>query len=210
MPVPTRYAPFSADFPLDFPLDAPLDVPLDAVLGAALAGTANPCHRIRRFVSPVTRMLLASDGLTTTLLESLAGEPLHLQCLAQLRATARDAGPGVPGLLRTGEGGPVLLRYSAATVSDGRALSVNHVVARLGVAPGLEECLTSTSIPLGPALHAAGTGHRRTLLDVGRRSWQSDGGHARPACYKTYLLWHGEEPLALINELFNPAAVPAG
>ncbi|MDT0342000.1 hypothetical protein [Streptomyces litchfieldiae] len=195
--------------PLAFPLDVPLDVPLDAIFGAALNGAADPRTRIRGFASPLTRMLLSSDGLTTTLLESLAGESLHLHCLAQLRAPAHETGDGVPALLRIDRGGEVLVRYSATTRHDGQALSVNHVVARVGLSPALEPCLTSTSIPLGPALHAAGTGHRRTLLDAGRRHWHGEGGLSRPACYKTYLLWHGDDPLALINELFNPGAVPA-
>ncbi|WP_159037243.1 hypothetical protein [Streptomyces specialis] len=195
--------------PRTFPLDVPLDVPLDAILGAALDGPADPRERIRHFASPVTRMLLSSEGLTTTLLESMAGESLHLTCLAQLRTPARETGNGVPALLRIDGGGDVLVRYSATTRTGGQALSVNHVVARLGLAPGLEPCLTSRSIPLGPALTAAGTGYRRTLLDAGRRPWTDEDGHWRLAAYKTYLVWHGDDPLALINELFNPSAVPA-
>jgi chorismate-pyruvate lyase len=154
-------------------------------------------------------MLLSSDGLTTTLLEALAGESLRLHCLAQLRAPAHDTGDGVPALLRIDGGGEVLVRYSATTRRDGRALSVNHVVARVDLSPAVEPCLTSTSLPLGPALHAAGTGHRRTLLDAGRRAWRGEGGPGRPACFKTYLLWHGAEPLALVDELFSPDAVAA-
>ncbi|WP_147437621.1 hypothetical protein [Streptomyces radicis] len=207
-PLPPSVPPRS--FPLEFPLDVPLDVPLDAIFGAALGGAADPRTKIRRFASPLTRMLLTSEGLTTTLLEAMAGESLHLRCLAQLRAPAHATGDGVPPLLRIDAGGDVLVRYSATTRRGGPALSVNHVVARLGLAPGIQACLTSTSIPLGPALHAAGTGHRRTLLDAGRRAWRGEGGVTRPACYKTYLVWHGDEPLALIDELFNPGTVPAG
>ncbi|WP_049576865.1 hypothetical protein [Streptomyces sp. SBT349] len=210
MSVPTPCGVPPLGFPLAFPLDVPLDVPLDAIFGAALDEASDPRNRIRRFESPLTRMLLSSDGLTTTLLESMAGESLHLHCLAQLRVPARETGDGVPALLRIDGGGKVLVRYSATTRPTGEALSVNHVVARLGLSPGIQACLTSTSIPLGPALHAAGTGHRRTLLDAGRRLWRGEGGLTRTACYKTYLVWHGEEPLALINELFNPGTVPAG
>ncbi|UCM89224.1 hypothetical protein [Streptomyces marincola] len=207
-PLP-RAAPPREPLPLAFPLDVPLDVPLDAIFGSALGGDADPRRRVRGFASPATRMLLSSEGLTTTLLEALAGESLRLHCLAQLRARAEDAGDGVSALLRTDRDAEVLVRYSATTRRDGLALSVNHVVARIGLAPGIEPCLTSTSIPLGPALHAAGTGHRRTLLCVGRRPWQGEGGRDLTACYKTYVVWHGEEPFALIDELFNPAAVPA-
>jgi chorismate-pyruvate lyase len=162
-----------------------------------------------RFASPITRILLSSEGLTTTLLESLAGEPLGLRCLAQLHVRAGDAGPGVPALLGVPAGASVLVRHSTTHRSCGETLSVNHVVARVDLAtrlgPAVVTALASPDRPLGPALAAMGTGHRRTLLDAGRRSWGP-----RPACFKTYLVWHGDQPLVLIHELFNPAVVPAG
>ncbi|WP_052847388.1 hypothetical protein [Streptomyces avicenniae] len=150
-------------------------------------------------------MLLASDGLTTTLLEALAGERLRLHRIAQGRTSADTAGPAVPALLRTDGHATVLVRHSALLRPEGAALSANHVVARAGpdLPADIAACLTGDTVPLGPALSAAGAGHRRTVLDVGRRSWGP-----RPACYKTYLIWHGNEPLALVHELFHPDLVP--
>ncbi|UED85180.1 hypothetical protein [Streptomyces profundus] len=189
-----------------FPLVFPLAFPLERAVAAA---RERPLARTRGFASPLTRMLLSSEGQTTTLLESLSGESLRLRFLAQLRVTARQTGEGVAALLRTGEDDGVLVRHTATVRAGDEPLSVNHVVARLDLAPAIEHCLTSTSIPLGRALTEAGTGHRRTLLDTGRRRWEQDGDR-RTACYKTYLVWHGDEPLVLINELFNPLFVPAG
>ncbi|WP_129841374.1 hypothetical protein [Streptomyces sp. RFCAC02] len=159
-----------------------------------------------RFASPLTRILLAGDGLTTTLLEALAGERPRLHRVAQSHAPAAAGGPAVPPLLHVAPGTDVLVRRTALLRADGAPLSANHVVAHLGphLPAAITACLTGDSVPLGPALNAAGAGHRRTLLDVGRRTWD-----ARPACYKTYLVWHGDAPLALINELFHPDLVPA-
>ncbi|MFI7274249.1 hypothetical protein [Streptomyces sp. NPDC049879] len=158
-----------------------------------------------RFASPLTRMLLAGDGLTTTLLEALSGERLHLHRIAQAQASAGAAGHAVPGLLRAEHHSTVLVRHSALLRQEGGAVSANHVVARIGqdLPPAVAACLTGDTLPLGPALSAVGAGHRRTVLDVGRRTWGP-----RPACYKTYLIWLGDEPLALVHELFHPDLVP--
>ncbi|SOD67621.1 chorismate lyase [Streptomyces zhaozhouensis] len=186
----------SGVFPLAFPVVFPL------------GRRTWPLVRPGEFASPLTRMLLSSEGQTTTLLESLAGESLRLRCLAQLRVPTRQTGEGVAALLGVDEDAGVLVRHTATTRQGGEPLSVNHVVARLDLAPAIEHCLTSTSVPLGRALTEAGTGHRRTLLETGRRPW-GQGSDDRPACFKTYLVWHGDEPLVLINELFNPSHVPA-
>ncbi|WP_147472716.1 hypothetical protein [Streptomyces triticirhizae] len=190
----------SGVFPLAFPLSFPLE---------PRAGGVRPLVHTRDFASPLTRILLSSEGQTTTLLESMSGESLRLRCLAQLRVPARQTGEGVAGLLGVHEEAGVLVRHTATTRQGGEPLSVNHVVARLDLEPAIEHCLTSTSVPLGRALTKAGTGHRRTLLETGRRRW-GQGGDDRAACYKTYLVWHRDEPLVLINELFNPSFVPAG
>ncbi|MDT0267213.1 hypothetical protein RM844_13045 [Streptomyces sp. DSM 44915] len=190
----------SGVFPLVFPLSFPLEPRL---------GRGRPLEHTRGFASPLTRIVLSSEGQTTTLLESMSGESLRLRCLAQLRVTARETGEGVAALLRTPEDTGVLVRHTATTRTCGEPLSVNHVVARLDLEPAIEHCLTSTSVPLGRALTEAGTGHRRTLLETGRRPW-GQGGDNRPACFKTYLVWHRDLPLVLINELFNPSYVPAG
>ncbi|WP_165956374.1 hypothetical protein, partial [Streptomyces hainanensis] len=129
--------------------------------------------------------------------------PLH-----QGRLPVGEAAPGAADLLRATTGTEVLTRHSLSLGSADRALSVNHVVIRLDLLPRLAERLSVSALPLGAVLWSMGTGHRRTVLAAGRRSWP-DGAEEGPGCFKTYLLWHGDAPLAAITETFNPAVVPA-
>ncbi|MFR9727948.1 hypothetical protein ACL03H_01885 [Saccharopolyspora sp. MS10] len=151
-------------------------------------------------------MLLSSDGLTTTLLESRIGRRAHVHRAEHSRTTAAAGPPGAAALLRMTARDELLVRGSVLATDDGRALSVNHVVARTDV-PGADRCLTDDRTPLGFALHAAGTGFRRTVLDVGLRPWPEDPG--RPAAFKTYLLWHEDVPAVAIGELFHPDVISA-
>jgi chorismate-pyruvate lyase len=162
--------------------------------------------RIACFASPSTRMLLSSEGLTTTLLTAWVGTAVRVRWAEHQRVHVGDAPTGAGTLLRLDGDAEVVVRHSVLAARDGRDLSRNVVVARLGLAPRAEECLTDTSVPLGERLHAAGTGYRRSVLDAGRSCWGQSSD--RPAAYKTYVLWHGDEPLATICEVFNPEVVP--
>lgn len=166
-----------------------------------------PSERIARFTSPLTRILLSSEGLTTTLLSALMGEPMRLYRLEQRRVLATEAGTGPVRLLELAAEEHVLLRRSVATRPGGILASMTHVVTRLDLEPGLAECFTGAAVAMDQALHAAGTGHRRTLLAAGCQPWPG-GGPQRTACFKAYRLWHADQPLALVHELFNPELVP--
>ncbi|MGW7295894.1 chorismate--pyruvate lyase family protein [Streptomyces xiamenensis] len=168
-----------------------------------ITGGAPLTERIADFASPLTRMLLSGDGLTTTALHALTGAAPRVRLLRADRIPAGRAGRPVPALLEIGEEQGVLTRHSALTGPGGRWLSVNRVAARDDLLPEIRPLLADGRLPIGAALHAAGTGHRRTVLDAGRRRWPS----GEPACYKTYLLWHGDRPLVLVNELFHPSLV---
>ncbi|MBB1262084.1 hypothetical protein [Streptomyces alkaliterrae] len=200
------------------------------------------------FASPLTRMLLSSEGMTTTLLEAWAGRPLRPTAVALERA--RPAWwPREAELLRVPEDGPELLvRRSRLVTPEGDALSRNRIVACGDMPTELRRVMGDASAPLGPALQAAGTGFRRTLLAAGTDRWAplenvvpeggarpeaaepeaAEPGAAEPeaaepgavraeaapppgagAAFKTYLLWHGEEPFAVVTEVFNPDFVPA-
>ncbi|GAB2904953.1 hypothetical protein [Streptomyces mayteni] len=173
-----------------------------------LGPDADPGPSIARFASPLTRMLLSSEGLTTTLLAALTAVRPRLHPLHQGRLPAGEAAPGAADLLRAPNGTEVLTRHSLSLGNADRALSVNHVVIRLDLLPRLAERLSVSALPLGAVLWSMGTGHRRTVLAAGRRSWPHDAEDG-PGCFKTYLLWHGDAPLAAITETFNPAVVPA-
>ncbi|WP_326686872.1 hypothetical protein OIE63_06765 [Streptomyces sp. NBC_01795] len=168
------------------------------------------------FVSPATRMLLSSEGLTTTLLGALVGSRVRVRHAECRRVPGSAAPAGAATLLGAGDKSQLLVRCSQLSTDvdgngsgngDGPTVSMNLVVARLEKCAGLERCLTDATVPLGEALHGVGTGHRRTVLDVGCRPWPEAAG--RLAAFKTYVLWHRDDPVLAINELFNPDLVPA-
>ncbi|GAA2608391.1 hypothetical protein [Streptomyces axinellae] len=160
------------------------------------------------FDSPATRMLLSSEGLTTTLLGAWVGSRLRVRRAECRRIPGGTAPAGAAALLGVAEESELLVRASLLGAGeDGPTVSMNLVVARLDKCAGLERCLTDATVPLGEALHGLGTGHRRTVLDVGCRPWP--GAVGRLAAFKTYVLWHRDDPVLAINELFNPDLVPA-
>ncbi|MDT0317589.1 hypothetical protein [Streptomyces millisiae] len=173
-----------------------------------VAPDADPTPAIARFASPLTRILLSSEGLTTTLLAALTAVRPRLRPVHQGRLPAAEAAPGAAELLRAGARTEVLTRHSLSLGHQDRALSVNHVVIRLDLLPRLAERLSVSALPLGAVLWAMGTGHRRTVLAAGHRAWPHDP-EVGPGCFKTYVLWHDDEPLAAVTETFNPAVVPA-
>ncbi|MEV4557386.1 hypothetical protein AB0K51_10365 [Kitasatospora sp. NPDC049285] len=183
-------------------------MPLQSIVASAhefaARRPAETAVRIQAFVAAPTRMLLAADGLTTTLLEAWTGAPARIAQADHRRVRAADAPGGSAGLLECPPEEELLVRRSVLAAGDGTELSRNVVVARPGLSGVAERHLTDTSAPIGPGLHAAGTAYRRTVLDAGVLDWDGE-----PAAYKTYLMWHGSWPLAAITEVFNPAVVPA-
>ncbi|RKN45599.1 hypothetical protein [Streptomyces hoynatensis] len=184
-----------------------LPLPSAAAADFADRPSAVTAARIARFACPATRMLLSSDGLTSTLLAAWLGTTVRVRRAHHRLVRAPQAPLGATALLRAGEADEFLVRRSVLAAGDGRDLSRNVVVARAGLLGAADRCLADPSALLGETLHAAGTGHRRSVLDAGRRPWDAAGD--APAAYKTYVLWHGETPLVAISELFHPRVVPA-
>ncbi|MFD7643651.1 chorismate pyruvate-lyase family protein [Kitasatospora sp. NPDC059795] len=165
---------------------------------------AELAERIGAFAEPATRILLGADGLTTTLLAAWTGAPVRVGCADHRRVAAAGAPAGAAALLRAAADEELIVRRSVLTGPADAELSRNLVVARPVLSAAAEQCLTDPAAPIGAALQASGTGLRRTVLDAGVRDW--DGADA---AYKTYLMWHGTQPLAVVTETFDPAAVPA-
>lgn len=174
--------------------------------GFAVRGAGEIREGLDRFAHTSTRLLLGSDGLTTPLLEAWVGSAVSVRQMNHRLVRGCDAPVGAADLLEAASDEILLERRSvlASASSGGVDLSQNVVVARPGLSEAVERCLTDGSATIGRMLQAAGTGHRRTIVEVGLDTW---GGE--PAAYKTYLLWHGEQPLATVTELFNPEVVPA-
>ncbi|MCX5389619.1 chorismate pyruvate-lyase family protein [Streptomyces sp. NPDC006482] len=172
--------------------------------GFAVRGATETREELDSFAHTTTRLLLGSDGLTTPLLEAWVGSAVSVRRMSHRLVRACDAPVAAVDLLEASWDEILLERRSVLASSGGVDLSRNVIVARSGVSAAVERCLTDGSATIGRMLQAAGTGHRRTIVGVGLGTW---GGE--PAAYKTYLLWHGEQPLATITELFNPEIVPA-
>ncbi|MFI2238247.1 3-deoxy-7-phosphoheptulonate synthase [Streptomyces chrestomyceticus] len=164
---------------------------------------------VARFSSPLTRMLLASDGLTTTLLESALATPLRLRVLHQGTAPAAAQDALARRCLSLGRDEQVLVRRSALADAALTPVSLNTVVGLVPDDPALAACLTSGRTPIGYGLRAAGAMRTRRLVEVGVAGWEQDG-RVRPAVFKAYVVLDGDRPWLFIRELFNPRLVPAG
>lgn len=160
-----------------------------------------------RAAAPQTRMLLASDGSTTTLLQALLGEELRLR----LDGVAMRTGQDVPEATRVALGvlpeNPVLVRRSALVTSGGVAVSLNLVVARAPVGDVLGRVLTGRE-PIGRIMNGSRAGHRRILLDSGWDWWDADREAVRCA-FKAYVIVEDAVPAIHVFERFNPRFIPA-
>ncbi|MFJ7157364.1 hypothetical protein ACIQUQ_20740 [Streptomyces sp. NPDC101118] len=172
--------------------------------GTAVPGAGTDRGRLDGFADPATRLLLCSDGLTTPLLEAWVGAGVSVREMSTRLVRAGEAPTESVELLAADPDEVLLERRSVLASSAGVDLSRNVVLARCGLTDAVERCLTDGSATIGRLLREAGTGHRRTIVEAGLGSW---GG--QPAAFKTYVLWHGDQPLATVTELFNPEVVPA-
>ncbi|MEV5595433.1 3-deoxy-7-phosphoheptulonate synthase [Streptomyces sp. NPDC052496] len=163
---------------------------------------------VARFRSPLTRMLLASDGLTTTLLESALATPLRLRVLHQGTAPAAAQDALTRRCLSLGRDEQVLVRRSALADAALTPVSLNTVVGLVPDDPALAACLTSGRTPIGYGLRAAGAMRGRRLVEVGVAGWEHDG-RVRSAVFKSYVVLDGDRPWLFLRELFNPRLVPA-
>ncbi|MEV0385757.1 chorismate pyruvate-lyase family protein [Nonomuraea sp. NPDC050643] len=161
------------------------------------------------FHSPLTRMLVSSDGSTTRLLEAATAGPLSIRVLRQTVAPALHATlQGPAELLGLPADASVVSRYSALLDDQARPVALNHVVAAPAIDAPTDQIIADPSRAIGIALALHQIDHRRQLLACGLADWPSAPGPT-PAVVRTYLIWRGRQPLMFIRELFDPARVPA-
>ncbi|WP_169814370.1 3-deoxy-7-phosphoheptulonate synthase [Nocardia mexicana] len=149
------------------------------------------------FTDPTARMLLASDGLTTPLLEAALGTALHIRVLRQDVVSADRVSETVAQALRLDEDCAAVVRRSGLVDPNLTLVSVNHVVSeqssatRFGIdGPG----------PIGYHLTARGVAQSRRVLWTGMARW-IDG---RPCIAKAYVIDVSSAPVCYIKECFNP------
>ena len=160
--------------------------------------------RLTRF----QRLLVATDGTVTHLLEIYAGEPVEVVKLEQVFGTtdAGDADLGVPTdekVLRR----EVLLRSAR---SRQNLLHARSVVVLARVDPGLVDDLLATHAPLGFLLGERRTETFREVLEAGTEPAGAVGAHfgidaAAEVVARTYRIVTGGRPVVLVRERF-----PAG
>ncbi|GAA0925205.1 hypothetical protein [Nonomuraea longicatena] len=157
------------------------------------------------FADARTRMLLANDGSTTRLLESVLRGPLTVIVEKQVEEDAAGLPRPVREALRLDRRETVVTRRSLLVTADHRPVSRNLVVI---ADESLHRLVADRTVPLGLALVSAGVEQRRTTLAIGRCSWPQAGPY-RLAAVKTYLIATGGHPRLHLREIYNPDLFPA-
>ncbi|RLV04565.1 hypothetical protein CTZ27_11660 [Streptomyces griseocarneus] len=158
------------------------------------------------FRSPVTRMLLASDGLTTVLLQALTQavltprvDSIETMPGRHVKATARSA-------LRLAEDDVCLVRRTRLVTRTGEVVSANIVVAPAGQDGRIDAAMRDRARPIGFAFAAAGLPMSRRVSQVGLAPWPQ--ASATQCVFKAYTLNAADKPWAYICELFSPRIIP--
>jgi chorismate-pyruvate lyase len=168
-------------------------------------------HGIAGFSAPATRMILANGGLTTPLLEAVAGCELVPQvdsCVlveaAELREEPRDALAGPEFQDRA-----YWLRRSRLLTDTGEPVSENIVTARSDLDPAIDRAVQDGERPLGYAMAEAGLALTRRTLHVGSAAWPHGRVPRQRCATKSYLLELSGRPALHIQELYSPAYFPS-
>jgi 3-deoxy-D-arabino-heptulosonate 7-phosphate (DAHP) synthase class II len=158
--------------------------------------------QVAGFASPLTRMLLTGDGLTTPVLEAALGPALRVRVLRQDSVSAKQIPDGIAGDLRLVSGNQVVVRRACLVDSGMTPVSVNLVIAAVNAttAKGIDNVDT----PIGYSLIAPGVSQRRRILRAGLARWP-DG---RECVAKAYIVALDDEPVCYIRECFNPSLIP--
>ncbi|MFG2179863.1 hypothetical protein ACGFLS_14225 [Streptomyces abikoensis] len=158
------------------------------------------------FRSPVTRMLLASDGLTTVLLQALTQAHLTPWVDGVETTPGRHVESAARGLLALAADDECLVRRTRLATRAGEVVSVNVVVARAGADGRIDAAMRDRTRPIGFAFAAAGLPMNRRISRTGLTPWPQ--APATRCAFKDYTLNAADRPWAYIRELFSPRVVP--
>ncbi|HEX2418777.1 MAG TPA: hypothetical protein VHJ83_11750 [Micromonosporaceae bacterium] len=156
--------------------------------------------------APQTRMLLASEGSTTTLLEALLAQSLVLRLDEVRVAEGREVWQAARSALGIVDDTPVMVRRSALVMAGGVEVSRNHVV---GCAPfdGVVGRVLTGSEPIGWTMNGSRSGHSRIVLNTGWSTWDTDG-QLLTCAFKAYVMAEHNRPKIHVFERFNPYFIP--
>jgi len=158
-------------------------------------------------------MLLASDGSTTPLLESLLGERLGLDLIDQHTVRTAKLEPRARAVLGCRFPDEAVERRSALLLPDASRVSLNYV-AFVTEDPDIVRVLSDNKIPIGRGLRTSGMILGRRVLASGLSSWapaEERDGQRLPCAFKEYVLVDAaQNAVAYVHESFNPAYIPTG
>jgi 3-deoxy-D-arabino-heptulosonate 7-phosphate (DAHP) synthase class II/chorismate-pyruvate lyase len=169
--------------------------------GMALDAGAALQAQVAGFASPLTRMLLAGNGLTTPVLEAALGAALQVRVLRQDSVSAEQIRDGIAGHLRLAGGDRVVVRRACLVDSAMTPVSVNLTIATVDAATAMG--IDRVDTPIGYSLIASGVSQHRRNLRVGLARWP-DG---RECVAKAYIVRLGDQPVCYIRECFNPSLI---
>ncbi|MCA6092087.1 hypothetical protein LE181_07930 [Streptomyces sp. SCA3-4] len=167
-----------------------------------------PAGNLSGFRSPVTRILLASDGLTTVLLQALTHSDLTPQVDGIEMTPGQHVETTARGLLRLATGDVCLVRRTRLVSRTGEVVSANIVTAQAGQDARIDAAMQDRTRPIGFAFAAAGLPMNRRISRIGLTSWPQAPDTS--CAFKAYTLNGDDRPWAYIRELFSPRIVPPG
>lgn len=159
-----------------------------------------------RTIPTSLRMILASDGILTTALETLFLSPVELEVIRQ---EEKPVAPIAAEFLQVEAGIPALAREVWLKVKGNRIVFASSVIPLDGLSPSLLHALKNDSTPLGLILYESGRptikDRMQTTIRAGSPSHLSNPGFEKGASLwaRRYRLTSGEKFSMFIQELIN-------
>ncbi|MFJ8510253.1 hypothetical protein [Streptomyces avermitilis] len=169
-----------------------------------MTGNQNMSEAASLATDSVTRMLLASDGSTTRLLQAITGQPLTVLVDMQNEVRVATLPEEVRAVLGLRDGDAVVERRSRLLTPDRSVVSVNHVVLDPVALAG--NGAPSRTVPIGVQLREHQVPQFREALDSGNGVWPLEGA-STPCAFKAYVIHDARGGRTYVHESFNPRVV---
>lgn len=156
-------------------------------------------------INPVIRILLASDGTTTTALQALLLCPIGVEVIRQKKVRLD---PATAKFLMVAPGGDALARVVWLTAHGKRLVCASSIIRLEGLTRPILQALKSRQKPLGLLLNESGQPMIRDKLQIARITNRSvmktlDLPAAGSFWARRYRINLGESLTACIQELFS-------
>lgn len=166
-------------------------------------------RKITDFQSPVTRMLLSSNGSTTALLQAMLGKSLRLKVDWQGTRVVGDLDKRARSALRVATTDEVFLRISALCTEDGFAVSRHVAVSDAWGGTPIRGLLRDPERCVDDGLLELGLSQSRLPLAYGLADWRTRGQAAQDPCVaRDCVILEEGLPTVYLCEAFNPEVAP--